>query len=50
MFKNDKSMDFLNTPEYREAPVLGTWNAYYITSISFFVVELFLFSYLSFAY
>ena len=50
MLKNDSFMDFLKTPEYTEAPVLGNWKAFYLKSIIFFVVELLLFSYLTIAY
>lgn len=50
MFKKDKSMDFLQSPEYKEAPVLGNWNAYYVTSIGFFIAELVLFAYLTLSY
>lgn len=50
MFKNDKSMEFFQSLEYKEAPVLGNWYVFYVTSIGFFLAELVLFSYLTFVY
>jgi len=50
MFKNDNSMDFLRTEEYRKAPLLGNWKAFYLVSIGFFMAELLLFSYLTLTY
>jgi hypothetical protein len=50
MFKKDNPFQFLKTPEYTVAPVLGTWKAYYIVSVSIFVSELALFTFLSCTY